>query len=241
MKPLSITFILLSLSITFCFAQKFKEGRISYFISYQNLIEKQKDFGEMKRRPSSTKFYFKNRMLCEEERYSLITDIPNRPIHKTEVKINRIYIDSTFYSLFLKDKIVRTCIDCTKPVGSDFSVIYTEETKNILSYKCKKVIVKHKKGEIYTIFYTEDLPNTQKHQFPFLKGCPLEFETSGGLINVRYIAFEINTSFSVSDEYFKIPEDYKMIKTTKKEILDDRKTFMPAEYFKNDSTDIDKK
>jgi hypothetical protein len=71
---------------------------------------------------------------------------------------------------------------------------------------------------------------------PFLKGCPLEFETSGGLVNTRYIATSINVSSPVSDEYFIIPEDYKLITNTYADILKDQKKFM----MKIDDEGIDK-
>ena len=94
------------------------------------------------------------------------------------------------------------------------------------------------KREICAIFYTEDLPNTQKYKLPFLKGCPLEFETSGSLINIRYKVASIDKS-TISDEYFKLPENYKMIKDTKKRILEDKKEFM-TESIENNSTGVDR-
>lgn len=91
------------------------------------------------------------------------------------------------------------------------------------------MIAKYKNAEVYTVYYTEELPNVQKRMMPFLKGCPLELETSGSLVNMRYIATFNDISSPVSDEYFITPKDYRLITNTYADILKDQKKFMVKE------------
>lgn len=109
----------------------------------------------------------------------------------------------------------------------EYKIEYTNETKKIAGYDCKKAVVtsKSKKGDEIKIdvWYTEQIPNhfsKQKYAgrrgqsqvyMKELKGMPLEYTTPMGQVSVKITAKEINFN-PVSDDIFKLStEGYKEI------------------------------
>lgn len=114
----------------------------------------------------------------------------------------------------------------------DYKVEYTNETKTIAGYDCKKAIVtvKNKDGKEnkFDVWYTDKIPNqyfrskhNQKKSPQYLqdiKGMPLEYSVSGGgSMLIVFTTKEVNFN-PVSDDTFKIstegytemkPEDFQ--------------------------------
>ena len=92
---------------------------------------------------------------------------------------------------------------------------YVEGTKEISGYKCKKaeVTVTQEDGTTnkMDVYYTEDLPYDESYSsngMKGLKGFPLEYSISNGMIDMHFKAKSI-TKESVPDSRFDIPEGYK--------------------------------
>jgi GLPGLI family protein len=74
---------------------------------------------------------------------------------------------------------------------------YTDETKTILGYKCKKAIGKLADGTTFTVWYTPDLV-PENHDFQYvnrsLPGLAMEYESNMGNLKVTYTVSKINLS-----------------------------------------------
>lgn len=90
------------------------------------------------------------------------------------------------------------------------AVAYSDETKTILGYECKKAIITLKDGSSYSLFYAAAIvPSTREYEFQFrnIPGFVLEYETvaDGSNQKVRYTATKINLS-PVQPSKFDIPK-----------------------------------
>lgn len=94
---------------------------------------------------------------------------------------------------------------------------YTDETKTIDKYICKKAIAKLSDGTELVVYYAPDLNTSARgydYQFKDLKGMPLEYEVQNGQTKVTYTAISIST-FPVPAFKFDVPKtgyrilDYK--------------------------------
>lgn len=78
----------------------------------------------------------------------------------------------------------------------DFS--YTDESKTILGYKCKKAIGKLNDGNTFTVWYTSDLiPENKDFQYVnrTLPGLAMQYESNiGNNLKVTYTVSKINMS-----------------------------------------------
>ncbi|HYH15891.1 MAG TPA: DUF4412 domain-containing protein [Flavisolibacter sp.] len=72
---------------------------------------------------------------------------------------------------------------------------FTEETKNILGYNCKKAIGKLADGTTFTVWYATDLvPDNKDFQYVnrTLPGLAMEYESNVGNFKVTYTVSKIN-------------------------------------------------
>jgi GLPGLI family protein len=103
-------------------------------------------------------------------------------------------------------------------------IIYTDETKEIAGYVCKKVIVKFKEKDSDTeteviAYLAEDFSNEGVYLdnpvFNGIKGILLEFEINADEISMKFIATSVNKK-NIPEKEFAVPEDFK--ETTKDEL-----------------------
>lgn len=92
----------------------------------------------------------------------------------------------------------------------DVSFTQTNETKAILGYECKKVLVKLKDGSTYNVYYAPSIVALNKeyeYQFKDLPGFVLEYEAEAesGKWRVKYSASKIILS-PVSSAKFDVPK-----------------------------------
>ena len=99
-----------------------------------------------------------------------------------------------------------------KYAGVNFT--YTDETKTLSGYTCKKAIGKLPNGGSITAFYATDLkPVSTGYEYAFrdLPGLPLEYEITTGNITVKYLASSIQMT-PVNASRFDLPKSgYKML------------------------------
>lgn len=92
---------------------------------------------------------------------------------------------------------------------------YTEETKMIAGYKCKKAEITSKegKGAAIDVFYSEEIPtNDIKPVYKGLKGFPLEYSINQGGMEMKLTAKKISKE-KVSDSKFEIPKEGYIVTT----------------------------
>ena len=97
---------------------------------------------------------------------------------------------------------------------------YTDETKIILGYKCRKAIYKMESDtNIRYVYFTNDFICANKYivnrDFPGLEGFPMEWNfydfTSEVIVSVVKINFE-----KINDSVFKLPKGYKLTDAPKR-------------------------
>ncbi len=97
----------------------------------------------------------------------------------------------------------------------DFEVEFTDETKEIQGYTCKKAIVSNEDGIEMIYWYTEEIKFSKDGQNYFNKdvpGFPMEFETFNNGMKMKMTVTEYNKSIGKdASELFDltIPEGYK--------------------------------
>ena len=95
--------------------------------------------------------------------------------------------------------------------AGDVTFKYTDETKEIAGYKCKKVeaTVRSKSGkeEVVNIYYTDEIPATEiKAAYKGLKGFPMEFQMNQGGMKMTFTTKSVSKE-PIDDSKFEIPKD----------------------------------
>ena len=93
---------------------------------------------------------------------------------------------------------------------------YTDETRDILGYTCRKVIarVSDDFGNEYEseIWYTAEIPgNAFNFDTPYnqIPGLMLQYEMRVGPLNIRYEAQSVRSRMFVGNRNFRVPGDYE--------------------------------
>jgi GLPGLI family protein len=109
--------------------------------------------------------------------------------------------------------------DLKKNEGASTSVKFTNETKTIAGYSCKKAIatIKTKDGSEteVNVFYTDAIDVSSykfSNSFPEINGLPLEYTMKLGPMSFNLVARSIKKENIPASE-FVIPTDYKQVTT----------------------------
>ena len=97
----------------------------------------------------------------------------------------------------------------------EMQVVKTNETKEIIGYKCKRAIVKFEGNikEEFSIFYTEEISIANSNwctPFHDIKGVLLEYNVRKYNYEMKLEAVEI-VKEEIDNSYFEIPDDYEII------------------------------
>jgi hypothetical protein len=96
---------------------------------------------------------------------------------------------------------------------TDYEIEYTNDTKQIAGYTCKKALIKTKDNDVFMLWYTDAIfPGAYEHtQYgKFQAGCPLEYDMSQNGMRMKLTATKVELG-NVSDAVFNIPGDYQEI------------------------------
>lgn len=93
----------------------------------------------------------------------------------------------------------------------DPEIKYTDETKVIAGYTCKKAIVNIANAGAglvnAVVFYTDEIPvSAVKPVYKGLKGFPLEYSVDMGGIQMKFVASSVSTE-NVADDKFDVPKE----------------------------------
>ncbi len=194
-------FILMTTGIiqTPLFAQKPFEGKITYKLSYENLPEEMQGFSSMM--PSEMTLLIKG----TKSRMEQSSFIGNT------VSVTDMDIPSSFVEMDFQGQKFRTMVgpeELKEQLGS-LEYEYTNESKEIAGYPCKKAIYRDS-IDSFTVYYTEKF-NSQIHpQFASLKGFPLEYEIEQGAMKIIVSASEILPQ-SLDEAIFEKSEDFREV------------------------------
>jgi GLPGLI family protein len=110
-----------------------------------------------------------------------------------------------------KYKFDQDQLEKAKGKEEDYEITYTDSTKTIAGYECKKAVVKKKDGTTTVIFYTDKLPATYSMYTGFSKfkgGCPMQFTMSKSGMVMTMVATNVSLN-PVSKDIFVIPDGYQ--------------------------------
>lgn len=214
MKKLFSTLAVVALSALSLNAQ-IKEGTITYAMTIEGLPPEQAAMiGDME-----NKVTFKNGKSLQEMSSMMFTNITltdeKGMLMLMEQMGNKIAVKQTKEEMEKEEAKQKD-----KP--ADPKMEYTNETKTIAGYECKKVIVtmtgKDKKEEKMDIWYSDKFENNNKEGkgqgmafMKGLKGMPFEFAGGQGGMKFKMVAKEVSTD-AVADSKFELSADgYKMM------------------------------
>ena len=209
MKRLSVLIILLSaISIQTTFAQKKAKafmGEIVMNITYDGTW----DPATLAQQPKQTTILMTEKKSKTEilAGGASIATISNANDSSMIILINAMGMK--FYVKQTKDKIMESLSDKPEP-----KIVYTDETKTIAGYVCKKaeyITIDEYDEEVVTIvYYTEEIGHPAMNfgnQFHGLKGFPMEYTTQTDEGKITFSVSSIKAK-KIKDTVFLIPSDY---------------------------------
>ncbi|HIA36187.1 MAG TPA: hypothetical protein EYN89_05475 [Flavobacteriales bacterium] len=207
---LTVPFIICLLSgCDALFHRNIDEGRIVFEISYPKT-----EIGDVMASmlPSEMHLRFKDNRTAGELvagmglfQTSLIADPNTKVVYQLLKLMNKKYVVKS---------------DSTEIKGlyselPEMQVVKTNETKEIIGYKCKRAIVKFEGNikEEFSIFYTEEISIANSNwctPFHDIKGVLLEYNVRKYNYEMKLEAVEI-VKEEIDNSYFEIPDDYEII------------------------------
>lgn len=207
-KTLHILIIIFSIFLIGCGGESKEksEGIISYKVSYPKMDKSNFMFEFM---PKKMELIFK------DDKY--ITNLSaGMGLFKTSFLVDKdenefsqmVKLVDKKYILTLKDEKIEESLSQLP----SFSIEYTDETKKILEYTCKKAIITINDGsnDAFTVFYTNQInlesPNWC-NQFKDIDGVMLEYQYEKYDVCMRFTATDISFK-KISDSEFKVDKKY---------------------------------
>ena len=177
------------------------EGKIVYSISYEDLPEEYAAYTSMM--PKESTIYIKGEKTRVEQSTgmgSTITIIDN--------KAKTGYICMDMMGNKMAFKMDAKTFDDNSNANEKPEVTYSNETKTIAGYTCKKAEIKSKDAEEpMVVWFTEEIPTFKSKDFKYINGFPMEYQVKNGGMTMLMTATTISKE-KVSDTYFKIPSGY---------------------------------
>ncbi len=209
----NIILILLSfLTISTLNSQNLFTGKITYKISYP---DSQIDLATLQRLPRQAEITAENEMTRTEMKAGELNQIKIADSKNKTVYTILELLDDDFVIHKTYREIKEELKDMPEP-----KITYTNETKKILGYECKraKAVVYDQFGEesVIDIFYTEEIPgepfnfDLPYHEIP---GLMMIYEIKSGNFNIRYEATSIESKWGlfVGSRNFRIPRNAQEI------------------------------
>jgi hypothetical protein len=203
MKKLFIACLSVAALTTMSFVSKSPvfEGKIVYSISYEDLPEEYASYMSML--PKESTMYVKGEKFRLEQSAGMGTTVT---IIDNKAKTGYICMDMMGNKMAFKmdaKTFENNTADENKP-----EVKYTDETKTIAGYTCKKAEIMSKDAEEpMVIWFTDELPAFNNKDFKYINGFPMEYQVKNGGITMLMTVTTVSKE-KVSDSYFKVPEGY---------------------------------
>lgn len=205
-------FLLAATSICFSFAKKDKgfQAKLTYEIIYEELPEMLEAYASML--PKEMIQYVKGpKMRIEQSAMGSVTITVVDSKKKSGFILMDQFGDKTAYVMDKKDFEAEA--SASQPT---LEYVYTEETKTIAGYSCKKVEIKNNKENTTDYAWvTNEITASNTRQYPGLKGYPLEYSVHAAMGMALTMKVKTIEKMEVNDSFFKIPAGY-----TKKTMAD---------------------
>lgn len=102
-------------------------------------------------------------------------------------------------------------IEKAEKENAEPKIEYTNETKKVAGYNCKKALVTMEGlDEVLSVYYTDEINVPENDQFKGLKGFPLEYQINQGGMKMKFTAVNV-TEKKVDDNLFTIPSGYEKV------------------------------
>tara|TARA_B110000046_G_scaffold34410_1_gene37249 strand:+ start:17674 stop:18309 length:636 start_codon:yes stop_codon:yes gene_type:complete len=192
---LTVAFLVSSISM---FAQDF-EGTITYQMVYENLSPQIKPMAGML--PKSSTVNVKGELSK--------TTTPNAMGGEINVIIN----SATGETLTLMDLVGQKYATKMTPENikdeDKPEIEYTEETKEILGYMCKKAIAIDKKGNEIEVYYTEEIDVKVSSSVDGIKGFPMQVIINQNMFTMTQTVTDIKKG-KVKKIKMDVPSDFTL-------------------------------
>jgi len=202
-----LTIILSTVSVNAQKKAKPFSGVISFNIAFEGRELEPTEKAQM---PTEIKTYYKDNMIRTDQ-ISAMGSVSS--ISNTETNESTVLFDMMGQKMAVKST-KKEFDESIKDLK--YEVTFTDETKTILGYKCKKAVVKDDKGTEMIVYYTEDIniknPNANNPAFMGIKGVALEYTqpTADEELTLHLTAKEVKKS-KVKKTMFAVPSGYKVI------------------------------
>lgn len=188
-------------------AQSSFEGKITMKIEYEEVPEEYEPYMSMFAKEAIT--YVKGNKTRSEQASTMGSNV---------TIMNGETGEGVLLSSMMGQKIAMKMNDSTSKSADTLKpvITYSNETKEIAGYKCKKAELKYGEEDPIEVWYTEELETGGKSSFSGLKGTPMQYTVSErGMVMVMTVT---NVSKeTVSDDKFIVPEGYTY--KTKEELM----------------------
>ncbi len=188
-------------------AQKvLKEGKVNFEISYPDLPEEAKAYASML--PSEMIMYFKKEMARVEISMGMGESVTITNSETGEL-IQLMDLMGNKYAT----KMSKEDLEENQEDAPEFEVEYSDETREIAGYTCKKAVVSAE-GSTVDVWYTEDLEvkaqsGNRNPMLENVKGFPMEYSVTQGQLTMVFSATSVEKE-KVDGELFEIPDDYEI-------------------------------
>lgn len=205
-------FLVILLAAQSTFSQRPFRGRITYQITYPGSMI---DLAELQELPDEASIITKNNLVRTE------LSRENAGLFQIKISNGNNRETATMLEILREKYVIKRSAqqiqqDLANMPQPEFE--YTNETKEILGYTCRRVIARITDdfGNEYEsdIYYTTEIPgeafnfDTPYHEIP---GLMLLYEMRVGPLNIRYEAQSVRSRWFVRGRNFHITRDYEAI------------------------------
>ena len=182
-------------------AQKF-EGKINYTIEYDDIPEEMAGYESMLPKEMSMKI--KGNKSRTEQNTGMGTTVS---IFNGDDKVAYTLMNMMGSKIAIKMEEA----DMKKEMENEPEpeIIYSDDTKTIAGYECKKAEVKYGEAEdVVVVYYTEEIQsNEMGSAHRGVKGFPMEYEISQNEMKITMTVKEVLKE-KVAKSEFQVPSDY---------------------------------
>lgn len=207
-KQLFVMTMILLLSASAVNCQSMFTGRITYEISYPGSAI---DYATRQQLPDEIEIVANDELVR--------TEMEAGELHQVKITNSEDKSVTTILEILREEYVIRKSHDEVKESIRELpepKITYTDETKEILGYECKKAeaVVYDQFGDeqVIEIYYTEEIKGEPfNFDLPYneIPGLMLEYEVRAGNLNMRYEATEIKSRWGIfiSSRNFRVPSD----------------------------------
>jgi GLPGLI family protein len=205
----SIAVVVLLLNFQQVSAQeKIKEGKVTFEINIEN--EEEMNDQMLAMMPKEMVVYFK-----DDNSRGEMDMMGGKVITITDGKSGETVSCMDLMGKKQAIKTTREDADKERAKMGEYEVKYSDETKELAGYKCKKATIVFKdveKSEPIEIWYTKDLEikNSEKYSWKGIDGYMMEFSVNQKGMGMKFTCTDVKKQ-EVNDDMFKIPEGYTVI------------------------------